>query len=79
MCTKYSGKRIKMGIQDQKVRSFVQNNKKMKFGWQFFEIFFSEVDYLVGYGGEREESRAARQRWWGGWKRPLEETEESEK
>lgn len=33
MCTKYSGKRIKMGIQDHKVRSFVQNNKKMKFGW----------------------------------------------
>lgn len=43
-----------MGIQDHKVRSFVQNNKKDEI------FFFSEVGYLFsGYGGEREKGRRA--------------------
>lgn len=70
-----------MGIQDHKVRSFVQNNKKD-------EIFFLvRLDiYLVGMEGKGRRGEEQRQRpWAGSWKLPLwegdfeKETEKSEK
>ena len=47
-----------MGMQDHRVRSFVQNNKKMKFSWQFFEVFFLvrlNIQWVMEGKGRREE------------------------